>query len=274
MAKFFEIPFAEDGDRAPIPDTSQPDGSVSYQQGYGFDYERPETDPPDPDRKLIERDNANQLYHDITAAIGEVQQYGAALWQSAAAPYPLGAQVYHTDGLWVSAAGNNSQEPGTGAQWVRTLGTQDRTPIGVAMPYFGALEDIPANYAICNGQNGTPNLTNRMIVGAGGDYERGQTGGSINTQQAGQHNHPVSVEGHALTTAQMPPHTHRSAGQPGIGQGTSGPNTVQQSQGTTETSSTGEGAQHSHGASSGNAGQHNHAFMPRYLAAVWIMRVS
>lgn len=274
MAKFFSIPFAEDGDRAPIPNNLQGDGSVSYQQGYGFDYERP---PEDDDRKLIERPEANQLYHDITAAIGEIQRYGAALWQAAAAPYPLGAQVYHTDGLWASVAAGNSQEPGTGSQWVRTMGVQDRTPIGVAMPYFGELSAIPPNYAICNGQNGTPDLTNRMLVGSGGDFSRGETGGSTQTQAAGQHNHAITVAPHALTPPQIPAHTHDVTGRGNNSPGGvsytfwSGDTTVGER--TIRSSSTGGGQAHSHGASSAAAGQHQHSFMPRYLAAVWIMRM-
>ena len=36
--KFFKIPFAQSGDLATVPNASQPDGSVSYTDGYGVDY--------------------------------------------------------------------------------------------------------------------------------------------------------------------------------------------------------------------------------------------
>lgn len=274
MAKHFSIPFAEDGDRSPIPDTTQGDGSVSYQQGYGFDYERPEGDP---DRKLIERPDANQLYHDITAAIGEIQKYGAALWTADAAPYPSGAQVYHSGGVWVAVVAT-SQAPGAGDQWVRAPSRFDIVPIGVAFPYFGNPADIPSNYAICNGQNGTPDLTNRFIVGAGGLYAAGTTGGSTTTAESGQHNHPVTVAGHALTVDQIPPHSHNNRLSQGSGGGVSGASVQIKGYGNSyqwNTEQDGGGGQaHSHGASSANAGQHSHAATPPYYAAIWIMRMS
>jgi hypothetical protein len=38
-SKYFGVPFAATGDVSPVPVGTQPDGSVSYQQGYGPDYE-------------------------------------------------------------------------------------------------------------------------------------------------------------------------------------------------------------------------------------------
>ncbi len=272
MVKIFNVPFAEDGDRAPIPETTQMNGEVSYQQGYGFDYERP---PEDENRKLIERDQANQLYHDITAALGEIQKLGAARWQVSAGPYPVGAQVFHGPGIW-SAVAATSQEPGAGSDWVRTPGRQDMTPIGVALPYFGALADIPPNYAICNGQNGTPNLVDRFLVGAGGKYAANTSGGSTTTESAGTHNHAVTVQGHALTIAQMPPHTHPIS--PAVisdaGSSSDGPQKENDGTAISTTGSTGGGQPHSHGATSGNAGLHTHTTTPPYYAVVWIMRMS
>lgn len=52
---------------------------------------------------------------------------------------------------------------------------------------------IPTGWKLCDGQNGTPDLRNRFIVGAGDTYTVGQTGGS-NTV--------------TLTTDQMPKHSH------------------------------------------------------------------
>lgn len=274
MAKFFGIPFAQDGDRAAVPDALQSDGSVSYTQGYGYDYERPLDDD---DRKEIPRDQTNQLYHDITAAIGEIQKYGAALWQAAAAPYPLGAQVYHVDGLWVALA-PTSQVPGDGEEWQRIAGRSDIVPIGVAFPYFGNIEDLPANYAVCNGQNGTPDLTDRFIVGSGGQYARGDTGGSTTTGQAGSHNHTINVAGHALTEQQIPPHSHNNRLSEGAGGGVSGASVQVKGYGNLYQWNTerdgGGGQPHSHGATSNNAGQHSHSSVPPYYAAVWVMRIS
>lgn len=276
MAKFFKVPFAQNGDRVPVPDATQSDGSISYQQGFGYDYERPKSDP---DHKLIERDTTNQLFHDLTAALREIQMYGAALWTADAAPYPIGAQVYHSDGIWIAARAT-SESPGAGnTDWFRgpTPTPGENVPIGVAMPYFGRVEDIPSNWSICNGENGTPNLTDRFVVGAGGQYGRGQTGGSTATSTAGAHNHPVSVDGTSLSGSQMPPHNHSvtvprmSVSYVQSGSGATLSTGLGAESVTSDTA--GSGAPHSHGASSGNSGSHNHTALPPYYAQIWIIRV-
>ena len=59
--------------------------------------------------------------------------------------------------------------------------------------WSGQSSNIPSGWALCNGQNGTPNLQDRFIVGAGNQYSVGATGGANEV---------------TLTTAQMPSHTH------------------------------------------------------------------
>ena len=70
-------------------------------------------------------------------------------------------------------------------------------PLGGIIMWSGATNQIPAGWALCNGQkvNGqtTPNLCDRFIIGAGGNYNRGATGGS---------------ETVALAVANMPAHDH------------------------------------------------------------------
>ena len=51
-------------------------------------------------------------------------------------------------------------------------------PSGVIMMWSGAADAIPANYVLCDGANSTPDLRNRFVVGAGGSYAVGATGGS------------------------------------------------------------------------------------------------
>src|SRR5699024_10328834 len=83
-------------------------------QGFGYDYEREYEDPA---AKDIRREVMNGLFHDITEAIGDIQLSGIAKWDAAAAPDPAGAVVWHSSGAWVSTAGDNSSEPGVGAEW-------------------------------------------------------------------------------------------------------------------------------------------------------------
>lgn len=113
--KYFGIPFALSGDRSAIPDAAQPDGSVSFTQGFTLDYELENTDP---NYKPVPREETNALYYDITEAIGIVQKQGFADWTIAAAPYPINAFVRHNDIVWRNTVAGNSAEPGTDSSWI------------------------------------------------------------------------------------------------------------------------------------------------------------
>ena len=41
--------------------------------------------------------------------------------------------------------------------------------------WSGAVVDIPAGWALCDGNNGTPDLLSKFVVGAGGAMTPGQT---------------------------------------------------------------------------------------------------
>jgi microcystin-dependent protein len=49
---------------------------------------------------------------------------------------------------------------------------------GAIVMWSGSTLDIPQGWKLCNGLNGTPDLRNRFIVGAGNLYNVGDTGGS------------------------------------------------------------------------------------------------
>lgn len=66
-------------------------------------------------------------------------------------------------------------------------------PAGGIIMWSGST--VPDGWAICNGSNGTPNLSDRFIVGSGGSYAIGDTGGEAQV---------------TLTTSQMPSHSHGS----------------------------------------------------------------
>ncbi|MFC1767887.1 hypothetical protein ACFLZ2_05005 [Candidatus Margulisiibacteriota bacterium] len=66
-------------------------------------------------------------------------------------------------------------------------------PSGVIVMWSGLIASIPSGWALCDGTNGTPNLRDRFIVGAGTSY-------AVNTQ-GGSNTHTLSV-------AEMPSHTH------------------------------------------------------------------
>ena len=73
------------------------------------------------------------------------------------------------------------------------------TPIGLISMWAGAIDTIPEGWKLCNGSNGTPNLTGRFIVGhnpADSQYGIGKTGGAATV---------------TLTESQMPKHKHTAS---------------------------------------------------------------
>ena len=58
-----------------------------------------------------------------------------------------------------------------------SVSTATGVPSGGIIAWSGAIGAIPAGYVICNGSNGTPDLRDRFIVGAGNTYSVGNTGG-------------------------------------------------------------------------------------------------
>jgi len=53
-------------------------------------------------------------------------------------------------------------------------------PIGGIILWSGSTGSVPDGWALCNGSNGTPNLQDRFVVGAGSGYAVAATGGSAN----------------------------------------------------------------------------------------------
>jgi hypothetical protein len=66
-------------------------------------------------------------------------------------------------------------------------------PCGAIVMWSGRADAIPDGWALCDGRNGTPDLRNRFVVGAGGNYGVGDQGGQETVR---------------LTEAEMPSHTH------------------------------------------------------------------
>jgi len=64
---------------------------------------------------------------------------------------------------------------------------------GIILIWHGAIVDIPSGFKLCDGNNGTPNLTDKFVIGAGNSYAPGATGGSFT------HTHPFTGDGHDHT---------------------------------------------------------------------------
>lgn len=73
------------------------------------------------------------------------------------------------------------------ATGVATWTAPGSVPSGVIVMWSGSVASIPAGWVLCNGANGTPDLRDRFIMGAGSSYNPGQTGGQATINL--QHNH-------------------------------------------------------------------------------------
>lgn len=63
-------------------------------------------------------------------------------------------------------------------------------PSGAILIWSGSLLAVPAGYAVCNGLNGTPDLRDRFVVGAGGStYLPHDTGGAVTALGESLHTH-------------------------------------------------------------------------------------
>lgn len=174
-------------------------------------------------------------------------------------------------------------------------------PAGIIMLWSGSVASIPDGWELCNGLNGTPDLTDKFIVGAGSlTYDPGDSGGStshthVNTMDAaGTHTHTLTIATHALTEAELPVHKHGNGvcdnittlynhGTLSASPNTSGSIESNGSTGTTEgyTTNVGSGNAHGHsGSTADNGGSHTHTLnnvaassLPPYYALAYIMRV-
>jgi hypothetical protein len=66
------------------------------------------------------------------------------------------------------------------------------TPAGVIVLWSGSIGSIPAGWVLCNGSNGTPDLRNRFVVGAGSTYSVDASGGSADAIVV-SHTHTATV---------------------------------------------------------------------------------
>jgi hypothetical protein len=79
-----------------------------------------------------------------------------------------------------AANGTSTTQIATTAFVVNAI-TNSAIPAGVILLWSGSLASIPSGWALCNGANGTPDLRNRFVVGAGSTYAVNATGGSANS---------------------------------------------------------------------------------------------
>lgn len=184
---------------------------------------------------------------------------------------------------------------------IHTLLINRGIPYGGIIMWSGAIVDIPDSWALCDGNNGTPDLRNRFVVGAGDDYPVLQVGGSVTLTgtgtiaSGGEHTHTLTIADHELTVSELPEHFHSS----GVcdenvqhfnhGNIPASPSTARGIAGTSSTGDieglsgvVGDGDGHTHAGSVADlGGSHTHDItlddvdsLPPYFALCYIMKIA
>ena len=104
-------------------------------------------------------------------------------------------------------------------------------PMGMIVLWYGSIATVPTGWHLCDGTNGTPDLRDRFVVGAGNSYSPADKGGAVTqtvasgpggahshgdatgaaaptTDAQGGHSHGGATTGHQLTLAEVPSHDH------------------------------------------------------------------
>lgn len=122
------------------------------------------------------------------------------------------AQLTKTDSNWNLSLDNNDNEiiletAGTYLDKnIKISVSNNSIPSGVIMLWSGLSSNIPEGYVLCDGNNGTPNLTDKFVIGAGSTYSVGETGGeSVHTLTIDE----MPSHSHSGTTGQNGNHSHR-----------------------------------------------------------------
>jgi microcystin-dependent protein len=145
-------------------------------------------------------------------------------------------------------------------------------PTGSIMPFAGSV--APRGWVLCNGDNGTPDLRDRFVIGAGGAYSTGTTGGSANAVVV-SHSHS---ETHSLSvTDPGHSHTYRGSNPSGVGSPGSTDTSPGEAANTVNLTSTAAETGISVGMSltinsSGESGTNKN--LPPYYALCYVMRLS
>jgi hypothetical protein len=173
--------------------------------------------------------------------------------------------------------GNSSNRPEA-----VSFDTSSAIPTGVICMWSGTLASIPSGWALCDGNNGTPNLLDRFVVGVPTNGTNpGATGGSTSKTTTG-HNHAGSSgsagsHGHSGSTSTSGSHGHSPSGH-------------QIREGETTGSrlaiySLSADGSHDHSVSISASGSHNHSvsigtntdtiadIRPKYYALAFIMKL-
>ena len=160
--------------------------------------------------------------NELAAAIGDDANFSTTVTNSIATKMPLAGGEFTGDVTShnITPDGDSSRNLGTNS--VRFANVYADNFVGGGGNLTGITSFVsgmiimynstsaPSGWYLCNGSNGTPDLRDRFIVGAGSSYSQGNTGGAssvtLSESQIPSHDHDGSV------SVSDPGHNHRLRG--------------------------------------------------------------
>lgn len=87
-----------------------------------------------------------------------------------------------------------ADEPSEEGTPINAMTLDNIVPRGVILMWSGAENNIPDGWALCDGTNGTPDLRNRFVIGAGGKFDAGEIGGNETIDISHSHSYSGTVK--------------------------------------------------------------------------------
>lgn len=196
--------------------------------------------------------------------VGAETPEGASAKANAAASAALGVANQYTD-----------QEVGKVSTQMAEL-TGKIVPRGLISMWSGLISAIPTGWALCNGQNGTPDLRDRFVMGATTDATINKTGGenevTLTLEQIPSHKHSSSTNSTGSHSHMFERSYNQSTSYYATGYTT--PAGWSNDSGTKHTVNTESAGSHSHTVTIGNAGGGQaHENRPAYYTLAFIMKL-
>jgi hypothetical protein len=139
-------------------------------------------------------------------------------------------------------------------------------PTGVISLWYGSIGSVPTGWYLCDGANGTPDLRNKFVVGAGSTYAVAATGGSTDAVVV-SHTHTAT----STSTVTDPGHVHTTSTFGSLGSGVTGTAYIVGTGSSVPSATTGiTVATATTNASAGVSG--TNANLPPYYALAYIMK--
>jgi len=143
-------------------------------------------------------DNGGSIPNTNPIVLNSAGQTPSEVWMIAGYSYKM--QIQTSAGVIVQTLDNLYGIPTSSGG-----GGGTSVPTGCILIWSGSAGSIPSGFQLCDGTNGTPDLRNSFVLGAGNSYVVGQTGGSADAVLA-SHTHTatsvVTDPGHLHTTSQ------------------------------------------------------------------------